>query len=109
MLSLSSVHMQQEAQLEHQEERLHQKAVNAALHGNFGKAIALEVGYSTRHSDCETTYYVSAMFMHQRGAYRSGRGGGWERERGCNGHPPPPMDTHTLKWRGRVHFRAALV
>lgn len=37
------LYLQQEARLEHQEERLHQKAVNAALHGNFGKAVALEV------------------------------------------------------------------
>ena len=36
--------MQQEARLERQEDRLHAKAVNAALHGNIGKAVALEVG-----------------------------------------------------------------
>ncbi len=35
--------VQQEARLEHQEQRLHDKAVNAALHGNIGKAISLEV------------------------------------------------------------------
>ena len=35
--------LQQEARLERQEDRLHQKAVNAALHGNLGKAVALEV------------------------------------------------------------------
>ena len=37
-------YLQQEARLERQEERLHAKAVNAALHGNIGKAVALEVG-----------------------------------------------------------------
>lgn len=37
------VPVQQEARLERQEDRLHNKAVNAALHGNFGKAIQLEV------------------------------------------------------------------
>ena len=36
-------YLQQEARLERQEERLHAKAVNAALHGNIGKAVALEV------------------------------------------------------------------
>ena len=34
---------QEEDRLERQEDRLHQKAVNAALHGNFGKAVVLEV------------------------------------------------------------------
>jgi hypothetical protein len=28
---------------EHRESKLHDKAINAALHGNFGKAIHLEV------------------------------------------------------------------
>lgn len=35
--------MQKEERLERQEERLHDRAVNAALHGNFGKAVHLEV------------------------------------------------------------------
>lgn len=35
--------IQEEHRLERQEERLHQKAVHAALHGNIGKAVALEV------------------------------------------------------------------
>ena len=34
---------QEEQRLERQEDRLHHKAVNAALHGNIGKAVALEV------------------------------------------------------------------
>lgn len=36
-------HAQEEQRLERQEDRLHHKAVNAALHGNIGKAVALEV------------------------------------------------------------------
>ncbi len=39
--------LQQEARLERQEQRLHGRAVNAALHGNIGKAVALEVSEST--------------------------------------------------------------
>jgi len=35
--------LQQEARLERQEDRLHRKAVRAALHGNIGKAIVMEV------------------------------------------------------------------
>lgn len=34
---------QKEAKFERQEDRLHHQAVNAALHGNIGKAIVLEV------------------------------------------------------------------
>ena len=37
--------LQQEARLERQENRLHNKAVRAALHGNFGRAINLEVSF----------------------------------------------------------------
>ena len=36
---------QQEARLERQEQRLHNKAVRAAVHGNIGKAITLEVQF----------------------------------------------------------------
>lgn len=35
--------LQQEHKLENQEARLHAKAVNAALHGNIGRAMHLEV------------------------------------------------------------------
>ena len=38
---------QQEERLERQEERLHARAVNAALHGNIGKAETLEVSHSS--------------------------------------------------------------
>ena len=38
-------HTQEEQRLERQEDRLHHKAVNAALHGNIGKAVALEVSW----------------------------------------------------------------
>ena len=43
---------QQEARLERQEQRLHNKAVRAAVHGNIGRAVHLEVSISAeaRHS-----------------------------------------------------------
>ena len=34
---------QHEARLERQEDRLHMKAARAALHGNIGRAVVLEV------------------------------------------------------------------
>ena len=37
------IYFQQEARLERKEERMHNRAVNAALHGNIGKAVHLEV------------------------------------------------------------------
>lgn len=43
LLNLSLSFLQQEMRAERQEARLHSKAVNAALHGNIGKAIVLEV------------------------------------------------------------------
>ena len=37
------IFLQHEARLERQEDRLHMKAAHAALHGNIGKALVLEV------------------------------------------------------------------
>ena len=38
--------LQQEAKFERQEDRLHNKAARAALHGNIGRAVQLEVSLS---------------------------------------------------------------
>lgn len=43
--------LQKEDRLEKQEARLQHKAVNAALHGNIGRAIHLEVSQSVKSSD----------------------------------------------------------
>lgn len=45
LLTVFVYFFQQEARLERQEERLHNKAVRAAVHGNVGRAIHLEVGF----------------------------------------------------------------
>jgi len=41
--------LQEEVRAERQEARLHNRAVNAALHGNFGKALNLEARSNAAH------------------------------------------------------------
>lgn len=58
VLKIFFIDSQQEVRAERREDRLHDRAVNAALHGNLGKAIHLESKANASHHRLVTLYSI---------------------------------------------------